>query len=235
MGDTHASGFVPLKVKDLVEKYTIEEVWSVGDFGWWPRNEFAKSFLARMNDVGCRVYFIDGNHEDHSDLSHDTITEVGYVVDYETYPNIIHCPRGWLRTVGGRKVLHIGGAHSVDKYSRREGVSWFTNEAPNYKEMGRAFNRPTPDIVLSHEIPEGVDVQYYGNWPKELTDLGEGLRRTLGLLLKHHKPAIWFAGHHHQRITDVVDTTVVHVLNSDASPGTFVLLDLDTLEVTDLK
>jgi len=75
------------------------------------------------------LYFIDGNHDDHSVLS--KIEE-----ETELLKNINYIPRGTIKKLhDGRTALFIGGGDSIDKHLRTEGIDWWREELITYKDM----------------------------------------------------------------------------------------------------
>lgn len=65
-------------------------------------------------------------------------------------------------TIGGRRVLSLGGATSVDKAWRKPGVSWWPDEDITDAHvkaaiMGAANDEPA-DLMLTHETPDRTPV-----------------------------------------------------------------------------
>lgn len=91
----------------------------------------------------------------------------------------------------------MGGATSTDKEHRKEFISWWKEEEPNYEEWERAFsNINYADIIISHDGPYSV--------VKELSDKIEEnpVNKMFDLLLeKIVKDKLnikrWYLGHHH--------------------------------------
>ena len=83
----------------------------------------------------------------------------GMVYQEERFPNLLFAKDGEIYRLGGKDVLAIGGAYSVDKeYRLRMGYRWFPDEQPSdaIKEyVGQQLNRVgwKVDVVLSHTCP----------------------------------------------------------------------------------
>ena len=129
----------------------------IGDFGWFPHTRWGSDFLyyaderLKQDDMWC--YFIDGNHENFDDLlSHKELDDEGFVIlpDLE---RIRYIPRGHTWTWDGVKFLGFGGAFSIDKEDRTEGVSWWPQEQPTFVEIYKAMDVGKVDAMFSHEAP----------------------------------------------------------------------------------
>lgn len=62
-------------------------------------------------------------------------------------------------TIGGRNVLSLGGAASVDRYSRIEGLTWWPDEAITDDHVAEAVAGGPADVMLTHESPAGTPVR----------------------------------------------------------------------------
>ena len=90
----------------------------------------------------------------------------------------------------------FGGADSIDKHMRREGVSWWRDEELSVAQFNEAldfYERVKPRVVLSHDGPQAF------------IETGFGIRdrsRTLQALQAAYElwqPRVWVFGHHHVR------------------------------------
>lgn len=68
-------------------------------------------------------------------------------------------PRPARLTIGGRQVLSLGGAASVDRESRIEGLTWWTQEAITAFHVAAAIAGGPADLMLSHESPANTPVR----------------------------------------------------------------------------
>lgn len=105
--------------------------------------------------------FVDGNHEMHPRL-YDLPKKkkfggiVGKVSD-----SIYHLKRGEVYTIHGKKFFTFGGAVSIDKLYRTEGLSWWPEEVPSNKECEYGLKQLDKhgnkvDYILSHTCPSSL-------------------------------------------------------------------------------
>lgn len=165
-----------------------------GDFGHWPALEVSKPVLYGMQkswklqgvkSKDTKVYWCDGNHEDHWHLRDNTVD----------YPGVKYMPRGSVLTLpDGRVVMFMGGAESVDKDQRRLGFDWFPEEVISLSDLDRAMEyKGKVDIIISHTCPREFIVG-----TKTSGKISDPSRHALSYLLEHFKPSQWFFGHWHK-------------------------------------
>lgn len=145
----------------------INEIYDImivlGDAGL---NYYAnKKDQERQKDVSkipITFFCIHGNHEmrpEHVKGYHLIDGHGGKVWQKEEYPNIVFAKDGEIYEIGGKKVIVIGGAYSVDKYYRlARGYRWFEDEQPSEetkKNVEEQLDRIgwKVDVVLSHTSP----------------------------------------------------------------------------------
>ena len=114
---------------------------------------------------------------------------------YQIAPNCFFAERNTVIRINGKLHLFFGGAESIDKYNRVEGVSWFPEETPTRKEFEGfmdALEYYEPEIVVTHDAPMCVNV------PK-IQRISNPTPQSLGRIfeLSEHKPSKWYFGHHH--------------------------------------
>lgn len=111
--------------------------------------------------------------------------------------------RGEYYIIDGLTVWCMGGAESIDKATRTQGVSWWPEEIPSQKEMWHGMDTLEEhgydvDVILTHTLPKMLMSAYFGNsfTMKENDPTGvyldEVYRRT-----RFRK---WFCGHMHEDI-----------------------------------
>ena len=76
---------------------------------------------------------------------------MGYVSKHIRY-----LKRGRCYNIDGKNILALGGADSVDKFRRTEGLSWWKEEAITDEDVSRVDNNIYYDYVLSHCCPLSV-------------------------------------------------------------------------------
>jgi len=146
-GDTHAEfDFFPAILEKIPQDATIIQV---GDFGYWP--DRMRRWDRMWEKLGRErpIYFIDGNHEYHPNLSHDKPTEV--------WKGLIHIPRGHVEVIDGKRIAFFGGAFSPDRIFRKLGRDYFLDEVPSQEEFQRLLDIEGPiDMMVTHTAPESV-------------------------------------------------------------------------------
>lgn len=198
IGDTHAQyPFLKYAYEALIRK-GAEEIWQVGDFGYWPRLEEGEFFLTRIarmvEEQGVPIYFADGNHEDHELL--DQMPREPHAIK----PNIFHVPRGVVLERGGKRVMFVGGAVSVDRKWRVAGRTWFANEVLSPHDIDFIKSQGEANIVVAHDAPTAVPYKLLSGWPPEDIRLADAHRALMTELAESIKPRLWLNGHYHQRV-----------------------------------
>ncbi len=174
----------------IIERERPQAVFSVGDFGYWPRIDKRSWSLDGIKNQGIPIYWAPGNHEDWWSLGE--LDERG---QSEVAPNIFYMKRGsTLLLNDGRRVLFMGGADSIDKNVRRIGVDWFPDEIVSQRDILDLPDVPV-DIVISHTAPEEFDLGGRGFRGLAL-DLDPS-RKALSYILERYHPALWYFGHWH--------------------------------------
>lgn len=170
-----------------------------GDFGFIFRDDFSERQL--LDDIEARPYtllFVDGNHENFPAIySYPEATWNGGRI-HRIRKNIIHLCRGQIFEIEGKTFFTFGGACSVDKMMRREGVSWWPEEMPtdaDFAEANRnldAHSRKV-DYIITHAAPEETMSIFHPRHPDEkpLNNFLEYVRESVEY--KH-----WYFGHLHK-------------------------------------
>ncbi len=255
VGDTHGV-WGPLN--SLINRKKPKIVFQVGDFGWWPKfhnstmiysGEYDKVADMVIDDPwdrvtirrtpkkwdqfglkpqGCKVYWCDGNHEDHWDLR----DERNYMkAPCELALSVYYMKRGsTLQLPDGRIVLFMGGADSIDKKHRKVGLDWFPEELITQRDV---YNLPdvNVDIVISHTCPDELYVEMMARraevWDKErlLWKKEDPSRVALSYVLATYKPALWYFGHYHIFVRGKLDGTTWCCLNTIGDTGWWTYLD----------
>ena len=189
IGDVHRDFGI---LNAFINKHRPKMIISCGDFGYWPRikekskgNRPPKPLTVKTGDT--KVYFCDGNHEDHWSLNQ--------LENNEVYPNVFYMKRGSVLTLhDGRNCLFMGGAQSIDRDMRLEGFDWFPEEEISWKDME---NLPDPntkiDIVISHTCPSDI-ISQIGGYNTTVEDWS---RKALSHIRQLYLPDLWYFGHFH--------------------------------------
>jgi hypothetical protein len=197
----------------------VDRIVQAGDFGYWEHTDKGHQFLGRLNSklekAGLKIHWIDGNHENHTVLrlnygpggNRHLPTPEGF---WEIRPNINYIPRGTRWEWGGVSFLGIGGAYSIDKEYRTEGVSWWPEEMVTDAEVDAAVSGGQVDVVVSHDVPLFVDLTPHlmgvgitRPWKWDENSLRN--RKQLSTVFDGVTPKRWYHGHYHLRYTESVD------------------------------
>ena len=157
-----------------------------------------------LRNLPVTVLFVDGNHENFEQLNSYAVEiwNSGKVHFIES--NIIHLMRGQVFEIDGKKFFTFGGAYSVDKMYRTEGITWFPEEIPSKEEYEEGWKNLEKadfqvDYILSHTAPREVAAAIgYG----ELSDDEVELRQFLQRVEDETEFTAWYFGHFHED-TDV--------------------------------
>lgn len=158
IGDTHGKWKLLSEIIYQEHKH-IDVVIQVGDFGFFPTRRELEDKTYGLQDIctyGLPLYFVDGNHENHEVLQ-GLVDTYGNDVPINIYGDIYYVPRGCNFTLGNTNFLGIGGAMSIDKDFRTDGVDWFEDEVSCYKKSKDILQSITDaDVLISHTVPTDV-------------------------------------------------------------------------------
>lgn len=208
-GDTHGEIARFQQLYRQGERYfTVNDTLLVtGDFGYVcaPDGEhFNRAKWNFLDDLAARPYtiaFCDGNHEDFAALKEYPVAEWNGGLVHVIRPNILHLMRGQCYTIEGKTFLALGGAYSIDGYTRTRGGNWFPEDEvyspEDYKTTAATLKRigNKVDYVISHTCPAEIirrmrhtpdphDAQMTGHFEWVMYELGDSFKQ-------------WFFGHWH--------------------------------------
>ncbi|MBQ9057980.1 MAG: metallophosphoesterase [Atopobiaceae bacterium] len=205
-GDLHGSAQIhrfstknfPLGTTLTKDDYIIV----VGDFGLvWCDSAEELWWRDWLENRPWTTLFIDGNHENHAALAEFPERRWNGGRIHELSPSVLHLMRGQVFELDGQRIFTMGGATSIDRKARVEGVSWWKEELPTQAELEEAHVSLDAcdwkvDYVLTHCCASSLLRRVYpdGNiWqgPDELTD-------WLDILEHHLSFKLWYFGHHHK-------------------------------------
>ena len=222
-GDTH--GQIMTRLMNIgTTDYPAEETALIilGDAGinFYLNKTDAKN-KKTINSQGFTLYCVRGNHEERPEnleyIEHWYDENVkGYVMYEPEYPNIRYFEDGNAYEIGGKSVLVIGGAYSVDKWYRlhRAGVTskldkdyfnprktgWFHDEqlldlemtAIEKEHFGKHY-----DVILTHTCPiswEPTDLFLSG---LDQSSVDKTMELWLDEVRQKVNWNIWLFGHYH--------------------------------------
>ena len=218
IGDLHGT-FATI---DTLSEYDIRGVTfiQVGDFGlykqtmkYYPKTEFP-------------VYFVDGNHEDHDWLHDEFLSSTDEDV-IEIIPNLHYVRRGSVLEIDGLNIGFLGGACSVDKFTRlRNGSHWSEKETITDVDALRMIeNGKDIDVLITHSPPTSVTLTHFGplnksSWglpPEWYDESAMQVQRVWDAL---DRPQIYCGHLHGSAIADqcrVLDINEIHTISETRS------------------
>lgn len=173
----------------------------LGDFGIWP-GESGREYVSAVSqaclDNDALVRFIDGNHEDFTQLEGLRVRDDSY---YGGDAPVAWLPRGHRWQWHGRTWLALGGAVSLDRPRRIPGVSWWAEEEITRQQAQEVIDAGPADVMLTHDCPARVSHEMHGMWPPEELRRSDVHRDRLQRVVDKVKPGWLFHGHLHRAYT----------------------------------
>jgi len=202
IGDLHGN-WIPLNI--LIAKKRPDIILQCGDYGYWPKWHNTRGIgypkrqkkwnLYGLKPGKTKIYWCDGNHEDHWAIKE--IIETG---NCEIQPNIFYQPRGsTIELPDGRKVLFMGGGESIDKEIRTIGIDWFPEETITQSDI-KDLPDEKIDIIISHTCTIDMYRSIMNIKPDNDYRILKGEDPSLhGLqfIFEQYKPDLWYFGHFH--------------------------------------
>ncbi|PYD00812.1 metallophosphatase family protein [Microbacterium esteraromaticum] len=130
----------------------VSTMLQLGD--WW-MDPVATDEAFAETDIE-RIYVTVGNHEPFGEITPLLDAHPGAAVRVSDITWLL--PRPARLSIGGRTVLSLGGAASVDKVWRREGVDWWPDEDITDEHVAAAVAGGRADVMLTHESPARTPV-----------------------------------------------------------------------------
>ncbi|MGV2900117.1 metallophosphoesterase [Microbacterium sp. AGC62] len=177
----------------------VTTILHLGDY-WMNGYEVDEAFA----DTGIeRILVTLGNHEPYGKLIPLLNERPGSAVRVSHLTWIL--PRPARLTVGGRNVLSLGGASSVDRQSRIEGLTWWPDEAITDEHVAAAIAGGPADLMLTHESPARTPVRPVqkilrtnpGWFTKAALEASAASRARVGQVWDAVRPELLAHGHMH--------------------------------------
>lgn len=243
VGDVHANLNVTLNAIKVLGARGISEIHFLGDFGFiWNGGAKECRILgmidAALEKAGAVGYVTGGNHEGYDQLLAIEPDANGL---RWLAARIALLPRGWrASTPSGTSIASIGGANSIDRSSRRPGVSWWEQEQITEADFA-ALSTDHADILLAHDSPPTASLnarlaKNSGLWASaDLAYAEEGQGMFMRAFLAT-SPRLAVGGHHHLH-HDVTERfhgaqwfeSRVVILAADGEANSIAILDTETL------
>ena len=218
----------------------VSTIFHLGDFGIF-KEKHGKGFLAavdywcRSADIG-RVFVTPGNHEDWGELTVRLARQPGEAVQLSRVVWVL--PRGFRFTIAGHRWMSFGGAASVDREFRTEGVDWWAEEAPTGQDVQHAIAGGPVEVMLTHEAINGgtstVEHILATNpmgWPAEALSYSAESREKVTRVWDAVHPKVLAHGHLHAKgEIEFANGRRVYSLGCNGQNGNLALLNTQTLE-----
>ncbi|WP_372968406.1 metallophosphoesterase [Microbacterium sp.] len=206
----------------------------LGDW-WMPPAEIDQIFA---ETAITRIYVTNGNHEPWNEITPLLDRHPGSAVRVSNIVWLL--PRPARLSIGGRRVLSLGGAVSVDRQSRIEGRTWWPDEAITDEHVAEAIDGGPADLMLTHESPAGTPVRPVREvlrtnphrFPKAALVESAASRVRVSEVWDAVRPELLVHGHLHAPgggKTD--DGRRIASLGRDAQEGNLGFLDMRTLKM----
>lgn len=221
-GDWHGNLGWAANCVGMAEAASADAIVQLGDFGIWPGPDgqrYLDMLEIALASVDLTCYFIDGNHEDFPQLYRYPLDEDGTRV---VRPHIRHLPRGFRWEWAGLTFLALGGATSLDKPMRREGVTWWPEEELTSADLLLALDGGPVDVMLTHDCPSDVVIPGINpvsdlQWPREELRRANNHRERLGFVVDKLVPHRLLHGHFHIAYDARRGPTAVSGLGTDGA------------------
>ena len=211
-GDTHGT-FNRFSSRNWPEGKTLTKddyLIIVGDIGLiWsndPDNREEAYNKKWFDSKPFTTLFIDGNHENHPRLKSFPDQELLGGTVKRVSDSIYYLLRGEVYTINNKKFFCMGGATSVDKVWRTEGISWWADELPSCAEYESGLNNLEKhdwkvDYVLTHTMPLKVFNDFGIEPIMEEGPKGCPVANYLDMISEELTFKRWFFGHFHKNQT----------------------------------
>lgn len=155
-GDVHGNEWWIAVLAGVAARLDCDAILQVGDFGYDPRDKAGRRFLRRadaaMDLFGLRLFWIDGNHDNHDALAAEARDDNGMTVIGSL---LRHLPRGYRWEWSGVRFGALGGAFSSDWEERKKRGDWWPAEALTDEDV-EALGHERLDVLVTHDAPIGV-------------------------------------------------------------------------------
>lgn len=176
-----------------------------GDFGLlWQGSKEEKFWLKWLETRNYTTLFIDGNHENFEMLNSYPVTQWNGGNIHQISPSIYHLMRGQMFTINEKKFFTFGGASSIDKERRKEGISWWPEEIPSHAEFEEGMqtldnHHWLTDYVITHTCPTESLMWMKGKYGFDLKPI-DPVNQYLDLIKPRLGYSHWFFGHFHENL-----------------------------------
>lgn len=107
-------------------------------------------------------------------------------------------------------MMFVGGALSIDRAHRTEGLDWWADEELSIEELNILVDKYVdirPRIMVTHECPEEVAAIVAGGSSKMFTQFSSRTRQAFQSMWSAHSPELWVFGHWHKSFDQMANGT----------------------------
>ena len=204
-GDWHANTAWAVRAVRHAKDNGASVIIHTGDFGYDYTTEFALVLEEALAEAGILLLFVRGNHDDPDFLDNLDGNDLGFK---PVTSHIWYIPQGKSWTWDGVRFLGLGGAHSIDRLFRVEGVSWWARETISTVDAFKAAHQGEVDVMITHDCPAGVTIPGLdkpSGWDARELALSHRHRERLYEVVLKVKPRLLVHGHYHTRYTGFLD------------------------------
>lgn len=169
--------------------------------------------------VGFRARHASGDIRWLSNPPYDAMTEGDHFFIRGNHDNPDVCKRHNFCIPDGSvigTVFLLGGATSIDRAFRTEGLDWWPDEECSYADLQRhieTYEAAKPDVVITHEAPQSVANEILATFNMRKIEDRSRTREALEQMFYIHKPRLWFFGHWHVSVRFEMEGTTFQCLN----------------------
>lgn len=221
-GDWHGNTGHALRAMEQFHRLEIKYVFQLGDFGLWGgllehnKDKLRSRLQTLLQKYDMWLFVTLGNHEKYSFLPHFSTYEDGPWKDFlyePKAPRILYFQRGQSITLGGRNLLSIGGAASIDYKYRMEGLTIWKEERITAQDVRNTVDEAsrlgTVDVILAHDVFASAPIfgthRQSDKWDAEEKAYAQTSRDALEKVALAVTPKLWLHGHYHLPITTEVE------------------------------
>ena len=189
IGDVHSSyqtyEYILFKMEHKGGIKGVPCSFQVGDMGiGFPayNDKYVKNGKDWSPELESCHLFLRGNHDDPALCR----SHPNYLGDYGYVPK--------------PDIFYVSGGYSVDHTFRIADLTWWKDEELSENQMNSAielYTKSKPKIMVSHECPLGVKIDFVTNTWK--FDHNSRTELMLQNMFEIHQPEYWIFGHHHQK------------------------------------
>lgn len=207
-GDWHGNTGWARSVIQYAAHRGCDTIVQCGDFGFWcdtpETTRFLSSLQADLDEYEMRLYWVDGNHEDHDRIARGWRGAPPTVPALTAgYDRIWYLPRGYRWQWFGKTWMAVGGAVSVDRLDRTEGKSWWPAETLTDEQIAHCCRPGQVDVIVAHDCPLGIDIPGVGADFDPECDPTRGWRVSALIEANHHRAKL-------RRIWDATGATYLY-------------------------